>query len=76
MADDAQPSLPQTQLPASLVQAILTLLPADARARCAAVSRAWRAAASDAAVWREVDLTLASGLTCPINPPDLSDTRI
>jgi hypothetical protein len=58
-----------TDLPLGLQLAVLALLPADARARCAAVSPAWRAAVADAALWTELDLTRAGGCTCAsLNP--------
>ena len=88
MADGAQPPLPSfplTELPPTLVHAILALLPADARARCAAVSRAWRTAVYDPQVWKLIDLTSAGGVTTPhINPiatlrclaPRMAQTRV
>jgi hypothetical protein len=42
--------------------AVLALLPADARARCAAVSRGWRATLTDAGAWTRLDLSPASGV--------------
>ena len=55
---------PLAQLPVALLCAVLALLPADARARCAAVCRAWRTAVANPAVWTQLDLTRAGGLTC------------
>lgn len=53
-------------LPVALVTAVL---PADARARCACVCRAWRLALAHPAYWGELDLTRAGGVTCAcINP--------
>jgi hypothetical protein len=60
---------PALLLPLVLLILLLARLPADARARAAAVCRAWRAAAADAAAWTEVDLTRAGGLTCGIINP-------
>ena len=48
-----------------LVRAILLLLPADQRARCACVCRSWRAAVADPELWAALDLSEpTSGLTC------------
>jgi hypothetical protein len=49
-------------LPRALQHAILRRLPVDARARCAAVCRGWRAATSDASLWTRLDLSPASGV--------------
>ena len=43
-ADDAAAEAPFAALPAALLLAVLALLPAVARMRCAAVCRAWRIA--------------------------------
>jgi len=48
-------------LPLALQLAVWALLPVDARARCACVSRAWRAALDDPVVWRELDLSRGAG---------------
>jgi hypothetical protein len=50
MADAAplQVAAPVAALPLSLLHIIWLALPADARARCAAVCRAWRAGLHDA----------------------------
>jgi hypothetical protein len=48
-------------LPLALALMIFVLLPADARARCAAVCRAWLAAVSDVNLWTRLDLSAASG---------------
>ena len=54
-------------LPAEVLRAVLSRMPADARARAACVSRAWRAAAADPGAWTELDLTAAAGLTCSVH---------
>ncbi len=51
------------------MHAVLLRLPADARARCAAVCRAWRGAVADPALWEALDLTRAGGLTCACVDP-------
>ena len=60
-------------MPAPLVAAVLAFLPADARARAAAVSRVWRTASSDPEAWLEADLTRVGGVTCgaDLNPTGL-----
>jgi hypothetical protein len=50
-------------LPLALALAIFALLPVDARARCAAVCRGWRAVVSEASLWTHLDLSAASGVT-------------
>jgi hypothetical protein len=48
-----------------VVRAILLLLPADQRARCACVCRSWRVAVADPELWAALDLSEpTSGLTC------------
>jgi hypothetical protein len=49
-------------LPLAVWLHIFSLLPADARACCAAVRRAWRAALADACHWQELDLSPSSGV--------------
>ena len=55
-------------LPRPLCERVFAALPADARARCASVCRAWRDTllrASDAwRLWARLDLSLASGVEC------------
>ena len=55
-------------LPPPLVLIIFTLLPADARARVAAVCQAWRyiltVGPSSWRLWTELDLSETSGVTC------------
>jgi hypothetical protein len=51
-------------LPHALVHAIFTALPVDARARCAAVCRGWRAVLADPSFWLRLDLSAESGVTC------------
>ena len=50
------------QLPLEPVLSIFLLLPVDQRLRCAEVSRAWRATVVLPALWRRLDLSLASGV--------------
>jgi hypothetical protein len=49
-------------LPLAVMQHVLSLLPADTRARAAAVCRAWRAAVGERALWTSLDLSPASGV--------------
>jgi hypothetical protein len=50
-------------LPQPLALRILALLPVDARARCACVSRgSWRATVADVSLWLRLDLTPAGGV--------------
>ena len=49
-------------LPLSLAHRIFLSLPVDSRARAACVSRAWRAALADPALWARLDLSSASGI--------------
>jgi hypothetical protein len=53
---------PFSTLALALTQHVLSLLPADARARAAAVCRAWRAACAERALWRTLDLSPGAGL--------------
>ena len=50
------------QLPLDFVLAVFSLLPADARLRCAEVSRAWRDTVALPALWRRLDLSDTSGM--------------
>jgi hypothetical protein len=69
MARRGEPALnPTDVLPPVLVRRIFTGVPADARARAACVCPAWRAAVADPALWRRLDLSAASGMTCRIKP--------
>jgi hypothetical protein len=52
-------------LPLALTQHVLSLLPADARARAACVCRLWRATLEDGQAWAALDLTAAAGLARP-----------
>jgi hypothetical protein len=49
-------------LPHALSLRVFALLPVDARARCAAVRRAWRAALDDPAAWSRLELSFDSGV--------------
>ena len=53
---------PFDALPPALLRAIVLRLPVDARARCAALSRAWRAFLADPTLWRVLDLSPAGGV--------------
>jgi hypothetical protein len=59
-AQHAAPAL--APLPPALVLHILSLLPVDARLRCAEVCRSWRAALEERSLWIRLDLT-ASGVS-------------
>jgi hypothetical protein len=59
-AEHAAPAL--APLPPALVLHILSLLPVDARLRCAEVCRSWRAALEDTSLWIRLDLS-ASGVS-------------
>ena len=48
-------------LPRPLTLAIFALLPVDARLRCCAVNRAWRALLASPTFWACVDLSISSG---------------
>jgi hypothetical protein len=60
----APPSL--ASLPPALVLHIFSLLPVDARARCAAVSRGVRDVLSERSAWARLDLSPSSGVTCAV----------
>ena len=49
-------------LPHALALRIFAVVPADSRARCASVQRAWHAALADPAAWVRLDLSLSSGV--------------
>jgi hypothetical protein len=53
-------------LPLALVLAVFSLLPVDARARCAAVCRAWRAALLEPSLWQHLNVSPTSGVTRPV----------
>jgi hypothetical protein len=59
-AQQAAPAL--APLPLALVLHILSLLPVDARLRCAEVCRSWRAALEERSLWIRLDLS-ASGVS-------------
>jgi hypothetical protein len=50
-------------LPPALVLAVFSLLPVDARARCAAVCRAWRTTLLEPCLWQHLDLSSTCGIT-------------
>ena len=54
-------------LPPALLRAIMLRLPCDARARAACVSRSWRDAVADPALWLRLDLSDESGVTCRVD---------
>jgi hypothetical protein len=49
-------------LPHVLVLAVFARLPVDARARCAAVCRGWRATVSEPCIWTRLNLSRTSGV--------------
>jgi len=51
------------ELPLPVLHAVLSLLPVDARLRCAEVCRAWRAALADRALWTALDFSGCAVLT-------------
>jgi hypothetical protein len=59
----AEAATPPVSLPPALVLHIVSLLPVDTRARCAAVSRALRDALSERSAWTRLDLSPSSGVT-------------
>jgi hypothetical protein len=58
---------PTDALPPVLARDIFSRLPADARARAACVCPAWRTAIADPALWRRLDLSAESGVTCRVD---------
>ena len=64
MTSEAASQLTLDTLPKVLLQRCLTPLPADARARCAAVCRPCRDALEEPAAWARLDLSKDSGVTC------------
>ena len=62
-ADEVEPATFES-LPQPLALCIFTLLPADARARCTAVRRAWHRTLEDQSAWTRLDLSSESGVTC------------
>jgi hypothetical protein len=63
---------PVNSLPLALLSDVLERLPADARARAATVCRRWREAVADPALWRRLDLSKSSGVTCRVDAAALS----
>jgi hypothetical protein len=65
----AQPGAcnPTLALPPALARDIFSRLPADERARAACVCPAWRVAVADPALWRRLDLSRGSGVTCRVD---------
>jgi hypothetical protein len=61
---DAPPSL--ASLPAALTLQIFSLLPVDARARAACLSRGFHAVLSARSAWTRLDLSPESGVTCRV----------
>ncbi len=63
MADVAErASTALAPLPQSAALRILALLPVDARARCACVSRGWRSTVATESLWLRLDLSEAGGV--------------
>jgi hypothetical protein len=53
--------------PHDILLLLFAQLPADVRARCACVCRAWRAAAAERSLWtRRLDVSFSSGVTAPM----------
>ena len=72
MSSDAAPPLTLEALPKDLLQHwLMPLLPADERARCAAVCRPWRALLANPDFWTRADLSHDSGVTCGAGADDL-----
>lgn len=71
LSDSAARPAPVTMLQADSLQCIMAKLPADERARSAAVCPSWRAAASLSSLWTSVDLSRSGGLTCASVSPAL-----
>lgn len=67
---DVQAQAPLTQLPHTLLHAILLRLPADERSRVATVCRTLRDVVANPVLWTEVDLTRC-GVTCSLINPSL-----
>jgi hypothetical protein len=61
LRDPAHYALPP--LPLELVWLVFILLPVDQRLLLSAVCRSWRAAVREASLWRELDFSLAGGVT-------------
>ena len=61
-AAEAQASLAFPLLPPAVTLRIFALLPADERARCAAVSRGWRDTLRAPELWRKIDLSPSSAV--------------
>jgi hypothetical protein len=61
-AADASAAAFVSALPPALALRVFARVPADIRARCAAVCRAWRAALAEPAAWARLDLSLSSGV--------------
>lgn len=53
-------------LPPALQCRVLALAPVDARARCACASRGMHALLADPSLWRRLDLSDTSGVTCHV----------
>jgi hypothetical protein len=58
---------PIEALPPPLLRLVFLRLPADQRARAACVSCAWKDAVADPALWRRLDLSAESGVTCRVD---------
>ena len=69
MAAEVAAESPFEALPDVLTLRILVLLPADARARCAAVRPAWRELLKSPAAWTSLDMS--SPMTCSAGVEDV-----
>jgi hypothetical protein len=61
LRDPSHNALPP--LPLELVWLVFALVPVDQRLLLNAVCRSWRAALREASLWRELDFSLAGGVT-------------
>jgi hypothetical protein len=53
-------------LPPPLSRRVFAALPVDSRARACCISRAWRAALAEPALWTRLDLSPAAGVTARV----------
>jgi hypothetical protein len=70
--DGAALGFPLTALPTPLQHRVFASLPVDARARAAAVCRDWRDALREPSLWRVLDLSPSSGVTCAVTDEALA----
>jgi hypothetical protein len=65
-ADEAERRPSLASLPPALTLQIFSLLPVDARARAACLSRGFHAVLSERSAWTRLDLSPSSGVTCTV----------